>query len=170
MKRLLPLFLLGLTACSGSDSREAMPGVSLLKDFSMAEVAAGASSWRLDAETGRLDEKKGVITFSAPHIKFFDQDEVSSVITAREGYLKTREKTARLTDEVVVDAKKDGMRLTTTKLYYSSARAKIWTDEPVTIYKGRTVIKGRGFTANPDLSEIEIQHQETRLAGSAPGK
>jgi len=165
LKKLLPLLLLASAACSGADSREAAPGISLLKNFSMAEAAAGASNWRLEAETGRLDEKKGVITFSAPRIKFYDRDRVSSEITSRTGSLRMQEKSAELTDEVEVNAKKDGMRLLTTKLYYSSARAKIWTEEPVTIYKGRTVIKGRGFIANPDLSEIEIQNQETRLAG-----
>ncbi len=165
MKRLLPFCLLALAACSGADSREAAPGVSLLKDFSMAEADAGLSAWRLDAETGRLDEKKGVISFSSPRIRFYDQDRVSSEITALSGFLEMKKRDARLNDQVVVDSKRDGMRLTTTKLYYSSARAKIWTEEPVTIYKGRTVINGRGFIANPDLSEIEIRHQETRLSG-----
>ncbi|MBI4350015.1 MAG: LPS export ABC transporter periplasmic protein LptC [Elusimicrobia bacterium] len=165
MKKLLPLFLLSLAACSEAGPREAEPGVSLLRNFSMAEASAGAFAWRLDADTGRLDEKRGVIIFSAPRVKFFEKDAVSSEITSRSGLLRMREKSAELAEEVEVDAKKDGMRLRTAKLYYSSARAKIWTEEPVTIYKGRTVIKGRGFTANPDLSEIEIQHQETRLSG-----
>ena len=165
MKKSLAFLALALTACSDADVREAAPGISLLKNFSMAETAAGASNWRLDAETGRLDEKKGVITFSAPRIKFYDKDIVSSEITSRNGSLQMLEKNAELTDEVEVNSRKDGMRLLTAKLYYSSARAKIWTGEPVTIYKGRTVIKGRGFTANPDLSEIEIQHQETRPLG-----
>ena len=166
MKKTAPLvLLLALAACSDADIREAAPGVSLLKNFTMAEADAGVFNWRLEAETGRLDEKKGLITFSAPRIKFYDQDKVSSEITSRAGLLRMEEKAAELTDQVEVDAKKDGMRLKTTRLYYSSARAKIWTGEPVTIYKGRTVISGRGFTANPDLSEIEIQHQETRLSG-----
>jgi len=165
LKIFLLLLALALAACSKPDSREAAPGISLLKNFSIAEADAGASSWRLDAETGRLDEKKSLITFRTPRVKFYDQDKVSSEITARAGEMKMREKAVELTDDVVVDAKKDGMLLKTTKLFYSSERAKIWTEEPVTIYKGRTVITGKGFTANPDLSEIEIQHQETRLAG-----
>jgi LPS export ABC transporter protein LptC len=165
LRKLAPLLLLALAACSDPDLRETAPGVSLLKNLSIAEVAAGASNWRLDADTGRLDEKRGVIIFSAPRIKIYDKDSVSSVITSRTGSLQMQEKSAVLTDNVEVDAKKDGMLLKTTKLYYSSSRAKIWTGEPVTIYKGRTVIKVRGFTANPDLSEIEIEHQETRPAG-----
>lgn len=165
MKKSALLLLLPLAACGGTDAREALPGVSLLENFTMSEADGAGSRWRLDAEKGRLDEKKGVITFTSPRIKFYDGDRVASEITSRTGSLKMTEKSAVLSDEVVVDSVKDGMKLATTKLYYSSARAKIWTEEPVTIHKGRTVITGRGFTANPDLSEIEIQRQETRLAG-----
>ncbi|MDD2804553.1 MAG: LPS export ABC transporter periplasmic protein LptC [Elusimicrobiales bacterium] len=165
MKRLPLLLLPLLAACGANDAREALPGVSLLENFSMSEADRLGSRWRLDADKGRLDEKKGVITFTSPRIRFYDSGKVSSEVTSRAGSLKMTEKSAVLSDEVVVTAVRDGMRLATSKLYYSSARAKIWTEEPVTIYKGRTVIRGRGFTANPDLSEIEIQRQETRLAG-----
>lgn len=165
MKKLALLLLPLLAACGETASHESLPGVSLLENFSMAEASQGASRWRLDADRARLDEKKGVITFSSPRLKFYDADKVSSEITSKTGSLKMQEKAATLNDEVEIRSLRDGMRLSTTKLYYSSARGKIWTEEPVTIHKGRTVIKGRGFTANPDLSEIEIQHQETRLAG-----
>jgi len=162
----LPLLLLPLlAACGGTEAREALPGVSLLENFSMSEADRLGSRWRLDADKGRLDEKKGVITFTSPRIRFYDAGKVSSEVTSRAGSMKMTEKSAVLSDEVVVTALRDGMKLLTTKLYYSSARAKIWTEEPVTIHKGRTVIKGRGFTANPDLSEIEIQRHETRLSG-----
>ncbi len=166
MKRLLALTLLALGACSAKGSAPAAPGVSLLRDFSIAETAAGISHWRLDSETASMDEKKGLIHFSAPRIHFYDADKVSSEITSRTGFLQMYKKEVELTDDVVVNAKKDGMLLKTTKLYYSSARGKVWTDEPVIIYRDRTVIRGRGFTANPDLSEIEIKHQETRMGGT----
>lgn len=166
MRKLLPLALLAaLSACYGRESREASPGISLLRDFSIAETDKGFSRWRLDSVTARMDEKAGRIYFTAPLVKFYDGDKVSSEVASRAGTLQMREKAAELTGDVVVNAKKDGMRLETTKLFYSSARGRIWTGEPVTIYKDRTVIKGRGFTANPDLSEIEIEHQETRMAG-----
>ena len=165
MRKLAPLFLLALAACSGEQAREAAPGLSLLKDFSISETDKNLSSWRLDSVTAVMDEKRGVIHFTLPLIKFYDNDLVSSNITSKTGFLQMREKAAELTGDVVVNAKKDGMILKTTKLFYSSARGKIWTEEPVTIYKEMTVIKGRGFIANPDLSEIEIEHQETRRRG-----
>ncbi len=165
MRGLLPLFLLSLAACGGGGAREAAPGVSLLGDFSIAETSPAGAKWKLNAEKGRMDERRNTMIFSSPDIKFYDGGAVSSEITARFGSLKMGERSAVLNDDVVVDARKDGMRLTTTRLYYSSARGKIWTEEPLIIYRGRTVTRGRGFTANPDLSEIEIHHQETRLGG-----
>ena len=164
MKRAALPLLLALAACGGQPAQEVLPGTSLLENFSIAENSAGESRWSLDAQKGRLDEKGGLITFTSPRVKFYDKDKVSSEITARAGSLKMHEKSAVLSDEVEVHALRDGMRLSTSRLYYSSARGKIWTDEPVTIHKERTVIKGRGFTANPDLSEIEIRYQETRLS------
>lgn len=161
----LLLLLAALAACSGKEQGVAAPGVSLVKNFSVAESDAVSSHWRLDAESAVLLDKEGLMRFIAPHIKFYDGDAVSSEITSKFGLMRTREKAAELTGDVAVNSRKDGMRLMTTKLYYSSARGKIWTEEPVTIYKDRTVIKGRGFTANPDMSEIEIEHQETRMRG-----
>lgn len=159
------LLLAALAACSGKAQGVAAPGVSLVKDFSIAESDAVSSHWHLDAESAVLLEKEGLMRFIAPRLKFYDGDSVSSEITSKFGLTRTRGKAAELTGDVVVNSLKDGMRLETTKLYYSSARGKIWTDEPVTIYKDRTIIKGRGFTANPDMSEIEIEHQETRMTG-----
>ncbi len=159
------LLLAALAACSGKEQGVAAPGVSLVKDFSIAESDATSSHWRLNAESAVLLEKEGLMRFIAPRIKFYNGDAVSSEITSKFGLMRTRDKAAELTGSVLVNSSKDGMQLTTTKLYYSSARGKIWTDEPVTIYQDRTVTKGRGFTANPDLSEIEIEHQETRIKG-----
>jgi len=159
------LLLAAVAACSGKEQGIAAPGVSLVKNFSIAESDAVSSHWRLDAESAVLLDKEGLMRFIAPRIKFYEVDAVSSEITSRFGLMRTREKAAELTGSVTVNSRKDGMRLTTTKLYYSAARGKIWTEEPVTIYKDRTVIKGRGFTANPDMSEIEIEHQETRMSG-----
>lgn len=161
--RRLPLLLALLAGCAGKEAREALPGVSLLEGFSISEAGPEGPRWRLDAEKGSMDEKKGLITFTSPRIRFYDKGAVTSEITSRAGSLRMTEKAATLTDEVAVNSPRDGMRLLTDRLYYSSARGWVWTDEPVTIHRGKTVIKGRGFTANPDLSEIEIKKQETRV-------
>lgn len=164
MKIVLPLLALFAAACGGGTAGTSLPGVSLMENFTMAETSPAGTRWSLNADKGRMDEKNGMMTFTTPRVRFFEDGKIASTIAARTGSLKMKERSAVLNDSVEVDSERDGMRLTTAKLYYSSARGKIWTDEPLTIYKGKTVINGRGFTANPDLSEIEIQHQETRLA------
>lgn len=165
MKKLLPALLAALCACGGEAPRESRPGASLLENFTMAETAADGTRWKLQAEKGLLDEQKGVITFTAPRVSFYDSGTLSSEITSRTGSLKMNEKSAVLHDQVEAVSARDGMRLSTERLYYSSAKGKVWTEDPLTIHKGKTVIKGRGFTANPDLSEIVIHRQETRLEG-----
>lgn len=155
--------LAALAACSGKEAREASPGISLLKGLSVSETDAAGRKWALDSSAARMDEKKGLMYFTSPLIKVYQNDALSSEITSRNGFLQMKEKEAQLTGDVRVNSKKDGMRLETTRLFYSSARGKIWTEEPVTIYQDRSIIKGRGFAANPDLSEIEIRHQETRM-------
>lgn len=92
---------------------------------------------------------------------FYENDKLSSELEAETGFMSIPSKEARLEKSVKVVSKAEGMTLFTARLFFSSARNKIWTDDPVTIYKGKTVTRGRGFTANPDLSEIEISRQET---------
>jgi LPS export ABC transporter protein LptC len=164
LKRLLPVLLAAaLAACSPGGTRESAPGISIIRGLSVSETDGPDRKWVLDSELARMDEKKGITYFTAPHIKFYTAGAVSSVITSRSGFMQMRKKAAELTGDVHVNSQTDGMLLLTTRLYYSSARGKIWTEEPVTIYKEKTIITGKGFTANPDLSEIEIEHQETRM-------
>ena len=165
MKRFLFPLAAALCACTQPADRLPAGGASFIEDLTIAEANSGASRWRLKARDAVMDEKKGRIFFTAPAVKFYEGKEISSEITSLKGEILMSKKEAELTGSVRVNAIKDGMRLATEHLFYSSARDKIWTPEPVTIYKGKTVINGRGFTANPDLSEIEITHQETRMAG-----
>ncbi|MCX5791114.1 MAG: LPS export ABC transporter periplasmic protein LptC [Elusimicrobia bacterium] len=165
MKRLLLTLAAALCACSEPKAGLPVEGASLIESLSIAEADSGASRWRLKARSARMEEKKGVIFFTSPAVKFYDGEKITSEITSMKGEMLMREKEAELNGAVKINAVKDGMRLATERLFYSSARNKIWTQEKITINKGNTVITGRGFTANPDLSEIEIKHQETRMAG-----
>ena len=70
-------------------------------------------------------------------------------------------KDAQLERNVKVVSRTDAMTLLTSRLFFSSKKDKIWTEDPVTILKGNTVTRGHGFRANPDLSKIEITRQET---------
>lgn len=160
----LPLLAAALCGCE-KPAQAPAGGASLITAFTVTEAVSGAANWKLRARGALMDEKKGLIHFSGPAVQFYEKKELVSEISSLKGELAMHDKSAVLSDEVNVHSVRDGMRLATARLFYSTARNKIWTDLPVTIHKGKTVITGRGFTANPDLSEIEISHQETRLAG-----
>ena len=157
------MLLLVLGACSGGGPAETPRGMNLFSGFSISQMDSNSAKWRLDAPTASMEDFEGRMVFSSPVMYFYDENKISSVIKAQAGLLEPSKKSAVLSKNVSVDAKKDGMLLKTERLYYSSAKGKIWTNEKVTLFRGKTVIKGRGFTANPDLSEIEIEHQETKI-------
>lgn len=124
-------------------------------------MTGNLSNWSLDSLTARLEKGETLIYFEHPFIKFFDNDRVSSQLKADTGFLDMIEKNAELVTNVRVVSKTEAMTLETSKLFFSSAKNKIWTEEDVVIHKGGSVTRGHGFTANPDLSEIEITRQET---------
>ena len=157
------LLLLMFAACSGGGPAETAHGVSLFSGFSVSGTDANSLKWRLDTPAASMADLESRMTFSMPVMHFYSEGRVSSVIKARSGLFEPLKRSAELSANVSVDAKKDGMLLKTEKLYYSSEKGKIWTDEKVTLFRGKTVTNGKGFTANPDLSEIEIEHQETKI-------
>ena len=161
---LLPiLLLLAFCACSGEESPGIQRGVSVFTGFSVSGTDAHAAKWRLDTPKATMEDLDSRMFFVEPVMRFYENGAITTVIKAQAGQFEPARKSAVLSTNVEVDAKKDGMLLRTDKLYYSPKKGKIWTDEKVTLLRGKTVVTGKGFTANPDLSEIEIEHQETRL-------
>lgn len=126
-------------------------------------MSANASDWTLDAKTARLEESETRIYFEAPRLRFFEKERATSELGADTGFLDLAKKDAELVRNVVVVSWAERMTLKTEKLFFSSAKNKIWTDEDVTVLRGKNVMHGRGFTANPDLTEIEINRQETKV-------
>ncbi|MBU2572547.1 MAG: LPS export ABC transporter periplasmic protein LptC [Elusimicrobia bacterium] len=156
--------LLIAAGCSGKGkSGAAAKGAGLFTGLRVSQIEANISNWTLDSKAARLEERETRMYFEGPSIKFFKKNEVSSELKADTGFLDLVKKDAGLVKNVLVVSKAEQMTLETDKLFFSSEKNKIWTDEEVKILKGRNVIHGRGFTANPDLSEIEITRQETRV-------
>ena len=159
---------LALSACSGDPTKlgEAVrEGASLMTGVKFSQVNDNQRQWTLTSKTARFEDGETKIFFDNPRMDLFKNDSLASKLEAETGFLNMIQKDAQLQKDVRVESKTDGMRLLTTRLFFSSEKNKIWTDDPVEIYKGNTVTQGRGFTANPDLSEIAITHQETTTLG-----
>ncbi|MBI4802172.1 MAG: LPS export ABC transporter periplasmic protein LptC [Elusimicrobia bacterium] len=158
------VWMLAAAGCSDKDkSGAAAEGAGLLRGVRVSQIDANISNWTLDSKAARLEESETRIYFEEPRIKFFEKNEVSSELKADTGFLDLLKKDAELARNVLVVSKAEQLTLETARLFFSSEKNKIWTDEEVTILRGRNVIRGLGFTANPDLSEIEITRQETKV-------
>ncbi|HOW90216.1 MAG TPA: LPS export ABC transporter periplasmic protein LptC [Elusimicrobiales bacterium] len=174
MKRLALITAGGLLAAACSEPAPpgaVHEGASLLSDVRITEMRDNRHHWKLSSVAARFEDGETRLYFDHPEISFYDDDKPSSELKAETGFINMAEKEAQLERNVVVNSRTDGMTLLTSRLFFSSAKNKIWTDDPVTILKGDTVTRGRGFTANPDLSEIVINRQETTTnRTSDPGK
>ncbi len=160
----LSFFLpLAFSACTGNPPGGAViqEGASLLTGLTVSQMNGTQLKWSLASKTARFEDGETRIYFYNPKMDLFENNKLTSKLKADAGFLNMTRKDAQLEKDVRVESKTDGMILLTRKLFFSSGKNKIWTDDPVTIHKGNTVIKGRGFTANPDLSEIAITQQET---------
>jgi LPS export ABC transporter protein LptC len=136
-------------------------GASLLTGVNVSEIRGNRFRWKLESAAARFEDGETRLYFDNPKMFFFTDDKPSSELNAETGFINMAGEEAQLERSVLVKSKTDGMTLLTSRLFFSSKKNKIWTDDPVTILKGNTVTHGRGFTANPDLSEIEITRQET---------
>ncbi len=145
-------------------------GASLLTGVEVSEVRGNLLRWKLNSVSARFEDGETRLFFDDPNMFFYNDDKPSSELKAEAGFINMAGEEAQLERSVVVKSKADGMTLLTSRLFFSSKRNKIWTDDPVTILKGDTITHGRGFTANPDLSEIEITRQETTRSAPADMK
>jgi len=154
-----------LAACSGGPAGPGAAavgeGASLLTGVKFSQVNDNQLKWTLVSNTARFEDGETKIYFDNPKMDLFEDNKLTSKLKAETGFLNMLKKDAQLERTVRVESETDGMVMLTTRLFFSSEKNKIWTDDPVTIYKGDTVTQGRGFTANPDLSEIAITQQET---------
>ncbi|MDD2773725.1 MAG: LPS export ABC transporter periplasmic protein LptC, partial [Elusimicrobiales bacterium] len=87
-----------------------------------------------------------------------------SVMTALRGRFDLEQNNATLEGSVVAESATERRRLETEKLHYSPPRELIWTDEAVKLTQGGTVVRGKGFEAKSDMSEITVRQQETQLS------
>ena len=154
---------LAFSACSGHPPGgvAVQEGASLLTGVNVSQVDNNLLKWTLVANTARFEDGETKIYFDNPKMDLFEDNKVASKLKAEIGFLNMTKKDAQLEKNVRVESKADGMVLLAPRLFFSSEKNKIWTDDPVTIFKANAVTRGRGFRANPDLSEMEITQQET---------
>lgn len=165
MRHVLPAILLVLSACgkSGENGREERRQV--MEGLTLRQSAKGDPSWTLRSRRAVLREDARLATLTEPVMDFYKKGKAVSRVTALFGEVDTESHGVKLSSSVVLDSFDDSSRLTTTELFYDSARGRFTTAAYITVKRPEGVLEGKGLEAKPDLSEIRIFDQRSTLSG-----
>jgi LPS export ABC transporter protein LptC len=138
------------------------------------DAKGGGYRWRLDAEraetfpgTGKTLLRKVTIGVEEPGRKW--------KVTSDEGDLIQDTRDVELRGNVVL-VSSEGLRVETTVLKWMNADGKVWTAEPVTIYRSGGVVKGTGLDAMPSQEiatvrgRVQATFGSTKAGAPAPPK
>jgi len=128
------------------------------------DAKRGGYRWRLDAEraetfpgTGKTLLRKVTIGVEEPGRKW--------KVTSDEGDLIQDTRDVELRGNVVL-VSSEGLRVETTVLKWMNADGKVWTEQPVTIYRSGGVVKGTGLDAMPSQEIAIVRGRVTATFGS----
>jgi LPS export ABC transporter protein LptC len=140
-------------------------------NFTLRETdAEGRLSWVMRARGARVFEMQNLVEADSIRIDFFDRTgEVGSVLTAERGIIARTSNDMRATGNVLV-RNREGHELKTEELAFAAGRNKIYTDQFVTLIRGRDVLTGYGLETDPDLEggQFEIQRDVRATVRDVP--
>jgi LPS export ABC transporter protein LptC len=158
--RKIPLVILGgvilfllvmggmlVTKSRGAKSQAPEPAESKadyrIKEVHLQEEDRGRGSWQLDADYGEVFEGLGKTLMKKVTIRI-NEPARAWTVNSDEGELARDSKDVELKGHVVV-VSSDGLRLETHRLNWMAKEQRVWTDDPVTIWRSGMVVRGQGF-------------------------
>jgi len=114
-----------------------------IKEVHLQEEDRGRGSWQLDADYGEIFEAQGKTFMKKVTIRI-NEPTRDWTVNSDEGDLLRDSKDVELRGHVVV-VSSDGLRLETTRLNWKAKEQRVWTDQPVTIWRNGLVVQGQGF-------------------------
>jgi len=153
----------GCADYSGGDNAASEGAVQTVIDLNLFEMKGGTTTWTLDTNSAEFDAAKQKARLSHPLIKLYEGKDLVTEVSAKQGLMDMESGDFTLTKSVKAQSLKEKITLTGEKLIYASKRKRIWTDEPVEINQRGATVKGQGLEASPDLSEITINQQSTKI-------
>jgi LPS export ABC transporter protein LptC len=135
----------------------------VIEGFSMTRSRAGKKAWILESREAILNEREKTATLEDPKLTFFKDGKRTSQLSALHGDVALATKEVRLSSSVAARFEEDQSLLRTEALRYSDAKKKIFSEAPVTVTREGYEVYGQGFEAPPDLSQIRIFKQRTKV-------
>jgi LPS export ABC transporter protein LptC len=129
-----------------------------IKEVHLQEEDRGRGNWQLDADYGEVFEDLGKTLMKKVTIRINEPTRAWTV-SSDEGELVRDTKDIVLSGHVVV-VSSDGLRLETDRLNWMAKEQRVWTDEPVTVWRRGVVVRGQGFESR---SREEVTTVKGRL-------
>jgi LPS export ABC transporter protein LptC len=114
-----------------------------IKEVHLQEEDRGRGSWQLDADYGEIFEAQGKTYMKKVTIRI-NEPTRDWTVSSDEGDLLRDSKDVELRGHVVV-VSSDGLRLETSRLNWGAKEQRVWTDQPVKIWRNGVVVQGQGF-------------------------
>lgn len=157
------LIILSLSSCvkerpaKPETSREKSFPDQAIENFTLAHTNQGEKEWELEADRAEIYEREGKTIVRRLKLKFYDQGEIASIITAREGEINSPSGDMQVRGNVVVNSEKEGITLKTKSLRWDARGKKILTKDFVRQEKGDTIVTGWGLESDPELEKLVIK-------------
>lgn len=159
-KLALALLLAGCTSPAGlpalSPSQEA-------KGFDLTRSLKGEVEWKLQSPRAVFQEQNSSAKLDSPRITLFKRGKPQTEARADTGVIDLDTHDTVLSGIVNVNNTIEKISLKTDLLQYVAKAKEFRTDRPVEIRRPEGVMRGRGMTANQDLTEIHVRNQVTRI-------
>lgn len=126
-----------------------------IKEVDLEEEARGVR-WRLRADLAQIFEREGRTTLRNLSVTLEERERTWTVV-GDEGEFLSERKHVEIRRNVVVTSS-DGLRLETSVLRWDGSQQRLWTDAPVTLSRGRSVVQGSGL-------EVKMEEEATTVSG-----
>jgi LPS export ABC transporter protein LptC len=134
-----------------------------LATFTMDSYVGALRQWSLKSPHADLFDREHRVELVSPQVRFFNEGRAGSKVNAAQGRLDTETKDFWAGGGVVM-ASTDGVHLESDWVRYEKSADRFVSTAPVTVTRGRSIVKGVGWEARSDLSDMVIREQRGEIA------
>lgn len=134
-----------------------------LSTFTMDSYIGALRQWTLTSPHANLFDRDHRVDLASPEVQFFSAEQSGANVTASEGRLDTETKDFWAGGGVVM-VSADGVYLKTDWVRYEKLSDRFVSTAPVTVTRGRSIVRGVGWEARSDLSDMVIRNQRGEIA------
>lgn len=126
-----------------------------IKQVRLQEMGSGNTHWQLIADQAEVFEGEGRTLMRKVKITIQEPDRTWTV-TGDEGDLLNATKDVEIRKNVVM-VNTQGVRLQTETLRWQAKERRVWTTDPVTIFREGTVVTGQGLDSWMSLEQTRVK-------------